>query len=482
MTYLLYIFQRYREIHEIDQTEFPKQNLNLFSIMHHPFEFSKEYWITRKFVSIPGHIINYMKNVTKSSDPHINRYFMRAFTRWMFNVIKNGKNPFCEIITSKDLIIEKDIDYFFSTRTLTGVDTDSSSTSPKRPKLDWTWLDEKLKNIQRNFDPSMKVKQILIRVEVDEIVEMTGEQNNPQYPRQIVFYDIEDATFKISKKQYKLALSRFRKHSVTRKKWSKEDLSCNASSRERLDTAKPHFGLGVLPKENFTNIPEMLNEYLAILVSRYICIGTTNNHCSVPPFVIEYCGIRTELFGSPLNTSVEQYCSPMIDIEKHFGSLGSFFDFNMCSGTYLLNPPYDESIINESMEKIFNVLTSSKEITVIVVLPIWDIETQAIFDHIPVSNKEPSRKDSFKKSKNLEFPIIPVIKKNKYTRSHYLLGCHTHKFFNFYIDGYLPMADTHLFVLSNTVYNLTAQQIANVWQSGLNDGAGGKVTNKRNSW
>lgn len=446
----------------------------------HTFEFSREYWITRQFVSIPGHIINYIKNATKSTDSHITKYFMRAFTRWMFNIIRNGKNPFCEIVTSRDLIIEKDLEYFFHTR-----DIFTGRGSKRLSVFDWTWLDQKLRNIQCSFDPTMKVKQINVRVEVDEVSsdDLGGRGGNTTAldgrPKQFVFFDIEDTTFKISKRQYKLALSRFRGDTV-------------AKSLHKDSPSIP-------------TTPEMFNEYLAILIARYICIGTTNNHCSVPPHVIDYCGIKTELFGSPLNTSVEQYCSPMIDIERHFGSLGSFFEFDMGSGTYLLNPPYDESIINEAMEKIFKVLATSKEVTVIVVLPIWDIETQIAFDQGNIkgeggggrsggvsSSSSPSSTSStpsnptFKKSsKNVEFPIIPIIKGNKHTRSHYLLRCHTHKFFNFYIDGYLPMADTHLFVMSNTVYNLTAHQIARVWEFGLNDGRKSMSSSsgsKRNSW
>lgn len=354
-------------------------------MQNNPFEFSKEYWITRHFNSIPGYVVNYLKAVLNDHSPHLSKYFKRAFTRWMFNVIKNGKNPFSTLITAKELIVEKDLDYFFTTKGI------------PRPNLDWSWLDQKLKHVLHGFDPSLIVKSINVRLE-----------GSPS--KNFVFFDIEESTFKISRRQYDLAASRF------------------------------------------NGVSSMFNEYLAILVSRYICIGTTNNHCSVPPHVIKFSGIRTELFGSPLNTTTDQYCSPMYDLERHFGSLGSFFNFDICSGTYLLNPPYDESIINEAMQKIFTVLNTNKEITVIVVLPIWDIETQIIVD---------------RKFKNTEFPIIATIKENKNTRSHCLLNCNVHKFYNYYIDDYLPLADTHLFVMSNTVYNLTAQEIAKVWESGL---------------
>ncbi len=394
------------------------------------FEFSKEYWITRQYTMIPGFIVSYIKSVTGSSNQHISKYFLRAFTRWMFNIIRKGKNPFHDIITADDLIIKEDLDYFFATRDV------------PRPVFDWTWLDQKLKYAICGFDPSRRVGSINVRVEAEifSLKEISNVTFSPQ--KNFVFYDIEDATFKISKKQYNLALCRFRGQEIRGRR--KSSLETN---------------------DKIEDVPQMFNEYLAILIARYISMGTTNNHCSVPPHVINFCNIKTELFGSPLNTNTEQYCSPMLDIEKYFGSLGSFFSYDMCSGTYLLNPPYDESIINIAMEKIFQVLNTQKEITVIIVLPIWDIETQVLVE---------------RKCKNVEFPIIPVIKDNKYTRSHCLLSCFTHRFYNYYIDDYLPLADTHLFVMSNTVYNLTAQQIAKFWEIGLGP-MDDKLT-KRNSW
>lgn len=351
-----------------------------------PLEFSKEYWIAKQFGNIPELIINYLKSVIDNNNGHISKYFNRAFTRWMFNVIRNGKNPFKEPIKAKELIIEQDLDYFFTTKEI------------RRPELNWDWLDKKLESIFN--DSSSVVRSINVRMD---------ESSN------FVFFDIAGTTFKISSRQYDLALGKF--------KTFQENKSV-----------------------------DMFNEYLAILVTRYITLGTTNNHCSVPPHVIEFCNIRTELFGSPLNTFADQYCSPMYDIERFFGSIGSFFDFNICSGTYLLNPPYDELIINTSVKKIFSVLETSKEITVIIVLPIWDIETQIIME---------------RRSPNVEFPIISTIKENKYTRSHRVLNCNIHKFYNYYVDEFLPITDTHLFVLSNTNYNLTAYEIAKEWEKKL---------------
>ena len=260
-----------------------------------------------------------------------------------------------------------------------------------RKEFDWNWLNDSLRKIH-NISPDVVPLQTVNVVTHDNHIYLT----------------VIDKPYIISLKQYKLASRRFNLH-----------------------------------QNQFIG-------YLTILVARYVSIGTTNNHCSVPPHVVEFCNIHTELFGSPLNTSIPQYCSPFLDIEKHFGSLGSFFDYEMCSGTYLLNPPYDEVIINKAIGKILREMDTDKEITVITVLPIWDPESKLEVAGMVIRDEE--------------FPIIETIKSSRYTRSHELLRYNEHKFYNFYVDDYIDMADTHLFVISNTTYDFAAHEIAQVWK------------------
>ena len=41
------------------------------------------------------------------------------------------------------------------------------------------------------------------------------------------------------------------------------------------------------------------------------------------------------------------------DVEKYFGSKGSFFNLEPISGTYSFNPPYQADIINKGINKLF---------------------------------------------------------------------------------------------------------------------------------
>ncbi|MDG7050482.1 MAG: hypothetical protein JRZ94_04690 [Nitrososphaerota archaeon] len=234
----------------------------------------------------------------------------------------------------------------------------------------------------------------------------------------MVQFDIENSIYRISRKQYELAQKRYK-------------------------------------------LPIGFDEHLAILVARYIAIGTTNNHASVPPKVIEFCSVNTEMFGSPLNTSAEQYCSPMFDIEKEFGSIGSFFNIELTPDTYLCNPPYDEVIINQAMRKILSAFDRNVEMTVIIVLPAWDIETQLLINQ---TETLAGGTKTVKPVKYVEFPIISEIKRSRFLRSNVLLNYEDHRFYNFYTDEHVALTDTHLFVMSNTMYNLTAMEIADFWR------------------
>lgn len=192
-----------------------------------------------------------------------------------------------------------------------------------------------------------------------------------------------------------------------------------------------------------------------MLLYQYKSCGGHNNHCSVPPEVIKFTRAKTELFGSPFNTCLEQYCSPFYDIECHFGSLGSFFNFEFQTGTYIMNPPYDEVLMDRAVDRILHVLSGSdksggsgKEITIIVVFPLWDRTSQ--IEH---------RGTHYDK----DFAAYEKLKSSKFLTSAQVLNHNTHKFYDYFVADYTPVADAHLMVLSNTIYQLTAVEIANYW-------------------
>lgn len=202
-------------------------------------------------------------------------------------------------------------------------------------------------------------------------------------------------------------------------------------------------------KRLYASDPAVMDASIMILLSRYEACGTTNNHSSTPPQIVAYTGAKTELFGSPFNTCTKQYCSPFHDIEKDFGSLGSFFDFEIQTGIYMMNPPYDEEFMQEAMLKVLGSLKSRKEITIIVVLPVWDAKSQETHKGKVFTTKK--------------FQALETAEKSGFVRSQTMLTYNKHKFYDYYHGKLFSVADAHLLVLSNTRYNLTAQQIADEW-------------------
>ena len=81
------------------------------------------------------------------------------------------------------------------------------------------------------------------------------------------------------------------------------------------------------------------------LLFRYITLGSHNHQLAVIPSVMkklkEEYKLNIELFASGINHYFDNYCSLFYDIEKYFGSCGSFFNFIPVRGLFGFNPPYE---------------------------------------------------------------------------------------------------------------------------------------------
>uniref|UniRef100_A0A182SG23 PCIF1 WW domain-containing protein n=1 Tax=Anopheles maculatus TaxID=74869 RepID=A0A182SG23_9DIPT len=76
--------------------------------------------------------------------------------------------------------------------------------------------------------------------------------------------------------------------------------------------------------------------------------------------------------ASPLNCYFRQYCSAFGDTDSFFGSRGSFLDFKPVSGSFQVNPPYCEELIDASLQHIDRLLTDSADaLSFIVFLQEW---------------------------------------------------------------------------------------------------------------
>lgn len=82
----------------------------------------------------------------------------------------------------------------------------------------------------------------------------------------------------------------------------------------------------------------------------------------------------TEGFASAFNHYFDRFCSAFPDLERPFGSRGSFFDNNEWE-TYevFVNPPFDESLMTCAMNRIYDYLKTAKtKHRFIFTLPNWD--------------------------------------------------------------------------------------------------------------
>jgi hypothetical protein len=97
-------------------------------------------------------------------------------------------------------------------------------------------------------------------------------------------------------------------------------------------------------------------------------------------------GFQFECFASVFNSYYPYYCSMFYDLERHFGSCGSFMALNIIQGLYMANPPYTEYLLYHMYDKVKLALNSSMSVAFIMSIPKWtdfrletDIETDRLY-------------------------------------------------------------------------------------------------------
>ncbi|CRG98858.1 conserved Plasmodium protein, unknown function [Plasmodium relictum] len=115
------------------------------------------------------------------------------------------------------------------------------------------------------------------------------------------------------------------------------------------------------------------------LIIRYqTFIGNTNHsgsHNCVPKRIMNILAkeleIKRECFSSPFNAVLKNYCSFFSDIDIFFGSSSNFFEFNLQSGSYEVNPPFDIFLINKLIIYILhNLKKELYELTFFLIIPL----------------------------------------------------------------------------------------------------------------
>lgn len=184
------------------------------------------------------------------------------------------------------------------------------------------------------------------------------------------------------------------------------------------------------------------------LIKRYIYLKSYNQQLAVHPDTMtqlknEYT-VQFELFGSVLNTTNIKYCSLFYDIEKYFGSYGSLFFFNPIKGSYSMNPPFDEFLIEKSSKIITEALDASNQhLRIFVWIPIWDKEG------IDYLNKNCHLKFKIDASKYGRYKGLDILKKSDKYKCEKRICLQDITYFDYMWYKKRLAANTYLIVMDN---------------------------------
>ena len=83
--------------------------------------------------------------------------------------------------------------------------------------------------------------------------------------------------------------------------------------------------------------------------------------------------IKLEGFASPINHFFSKYCSAFYEVDKPFGSVGSFFDVvESLDENIVCNPPFEEEVMEETYKCLERALDKNKSLTAILIVPQWN--------------------------------------------------------------------------------------------------------------
>ena len=202
----------------------------------------------------------------------------------------------------------------------------------------------------------------------------------------------------------------------------------------------------------YTGDINLINNYLWAVIFRYQLLGSNNHQLSVLPNIMHSMNkdynLNFECFASCINNTFNNYCSIYYDIEKYFGSYGSFFNITPLKGTFGFNPPYQKDIIEIGINKLFYFLENNEELTFIITIPIWDYEGRLYM-------KEKYNNELEKQNIDYgEFEIINEIKTSKFYKHMKMIAKEEFTYIdhNFELYKNKTIQNTYVILLSN--YNI----------------------------
>ena len=172
----------------------------------------------------------------------------------------------------------------------------------------------------------------------------------------------------------------------------------------------------------------------------YSSISSVNNHLSIPPLLLSKLNIDVELFGTPLNTTLNKFCSPFYSIEKNFGSQGNFFDFTLNSNkNYTYNPPYVDELMFEASKYLKTQINNINNYFIVGVFPAWE----------------------------KEFRGFDVIKSISTFKEFTKLDHEEYSYYDYYSDSLIPVCHTFLFIITDREEYKDLNEIKKEWKNSL---------------
>lgn len=202
-------------------------------------------------------------------------------------------------------------------------------------------------------------------------------------------------------------------------------------------------------KNKYNGFPDELDKYIFILLLRYQLLGSNNHQLGILPKIIEKIksdfNTEIECFASAINSETEYFCSIYYDIEKFFGSIGSFFNIKIDKGIFTFNPPYQKDIIEKSINQILYFMEESKEkIGFIITIPIWD-------NYGKIKMKEMNMENNNNNINYGDFKIMNKIRESKFFYGLRMISKNdfTYLDHNFYLFKNTTIQNTYVIVLAN---------------------------------
>jgi hypothetical protein len=155
-------------------------------------------------------------------------------------------------------------------------------------------------------------------------------------------------------------------------------------------------------------------------------------------YINKHFSVDFELFGSAINRYHTHYCSLFYDVEKFFGSHGSFFNINPIKGVYIANPPFDEEIMHKCSQHLIRCLSETEDpLCFMLTIPVWDYETL-------------TKKFNLKDVKDYgEYRALTVLTESKYFYKKYTFLKNNFPYYNYSNQKLIRASNTYFIIIKN---------------------------------